>query len=109
MKKYFYLLTLPFLLALKPILTDDKDGQINAINRNFTELDSKQKKAIYKDSNGDIISAGVLHFTSASNESTGAGSASLGANSPAITLTAPYKWLKIKLSDGSVGYIPIWK
>lgn len=42
-------------------------------------------------------------------ESTGAGSAALGANSPASTLTAPYKWLKVLTSDGSTVYFPVWK
>jgi hypothetical protein len=42
-------------------------------------------------------------------ESTGAGSAVLGANSPAVTVAAPYKWLKVIFSDGNVGYIPAWK
>ena len=43
------------------------------------------------------------------SEDTGAGSAALGANSPAVTNTAPYKWLKTKTDDGSVVYIPCWK
>lgn len=41
--------------------------------------------------------------------STGAGSALLGANSPAVTLTAPFEWVNVTLSDGSTGYIPAWK
>jgi len=41
--------------------------------------------------------------------STGAGSALLGANSPAATLTAPFEWINVTLSDGSTGYIPAWK
>jgi hypothetical protein len=47
--------------------------------------------------------------SAASMESTGAGSAALGANCPAGTLTAPYKWLKVIFSDGNVGYIPAFK
>lgn len=50
---------------------------------------------------------GVMRFGGSS--STGAGSAALGANSPAVTLTAPYTWAKVITSDGSTGYIPIWK
>jgi hypothetical protein len=42
-------------------------------------------------------------------DGTGAGSAALGANCPAITLTAPYKWATVVTSDGSTGYVPIWK
>jgi hypothetical protein len=41
--------------------------------------------------------------------STGAGSALLGTNSPASTLTAPYTWLKMLAPDGSVVYLPAWK
>jgi len=40
---------------------------------------------------------------------TGAGSAALGANSPAGTLTAPYAWLKMIHTDGSTVYVPAWK
>lgn len=40
---------------------------------------------------------------------TGAGSAALGANCPAVTATAPYTWLKAISSDGSTVYIPCWK
>ncbi len=47
--------------------------------------------------------------TNASNEATGAGSAALGANCPASTATAPYKWIKATTSDGSHVYIPAWK
>lgn len=41
--------------------------------------------------------------------STGAGTALLGSNSPASTLTAPYTWINAQSSDGSVVYIPCWK
>lgn len=64
----------------------------------------------------DSAAAKVLSFsaagvitTASGNESTGAGSALLGANSPAATLTAPYKWIKFTTSDGSTVYIPCWK
>lgn len=40
---------------------------------------------------------------------TGAGSAALGGNSPATTNTAPYTWIKAVSSDGSTVYIPCWK
>jgi|SRR5215467_3773436 len=40
---------------------------------------------------------------------TGAGSALLGTNCPAITLSAPYKWLQVTTADGSTAYIPAWK
>lgn len=40
---------------------------------------------------------------------TGSGSAALGANSPAVTNTAPYTWLQVTASDGSQLYVPAWK
>ncbi len=40
---------------------------------------------------------------------TGAGMALLGSNSPAATLTAPYTWVQITTSDGSTAYVPAWK
>ena len=41
---------------------------------------------------------------------TGAGSALLGGNSPAVTLSAPYDWIKVKCKDGSgTCYFPEWK
>ena len=40
---------------------------------------------------------------------TGAGAALLGANSPAATLTAPYTWIECRSSDGSTVYLPCWK
>jgi len=42
-------------------------------------------------------------------DSTGAGTPLLGANCPASTLTAPYKWLTFISSDGSTVYVPAWK
>ncbi len=56
-----------------------------------------------------IINGGQIQFALASNEATGAGSAFLGANSPAVTNAAPYTWEKVTTSDGSQGYIPVWK
>ena len=50
---------------------------------------------------------GVIRFNG--QNTTGAGSASLGANSPAVTNTAPYTWIRIVTSDGSTAYIPAWK
>jgi hypothetical protein len=55
------------------------------------------------------VSLPTIIFNSSANESTGSGSAALGANCPAVTLTAPYKWEKVTTSDGSTGYMPVWK
>lgn len=57
----------------------------------------------------------VLRFQTATpfvkfNEgSTGAGSAALGANCPAVTVTAPYTWMKFASADGSTVFVPAWK
>jgi len=41
--------------------------------------------------------------------STGAGSAALGRNCPAIDPTTPYTWIKMISADGSTVYIPAYK
>jgi hypothetical protein len=51
--------------------------------------------------------AGLMKFSGLN--STGAGTALLSTNSPAVTNTAPYTWFKVLTSDGSTGYIPVWK
>lgn len=56
---------------------------------------------------GDITTAGIPRFNG--TNTTGAGSALLGANSPAVTNTAPYTWIQIVTADGSTAYIPAWK
>lgn len=56
-----------------------------------------------------INSSGQLVFGTAGNETTGAGTALLSTNCPAVTPTAPYKWLTVILSDASTAYIPVWK
>ena len=50
---------------------------------------------------------GVIRFNG--QNTTGAGSAALGSNSPATTNTAPYTWIRAVSSDGSTVYIPAWK
>lgn len=56
-----------------------------------------------------VLANGQIKFAAAANEATGAVSAALGANCPATTGTAPYTWEKVTTSDGSQGYIPVWK
>ena len=43
------------------------------------------------------------------NEATGAGTATLGTNCPAVTPTSPYTWIKMISSDGSTVYVPAFK
>ena len=40
--------------------------------------------------------------------STGSGSAALGANCPATTLTAPSTWIKMETPSGTTVYVPAW-
>ena len=58
-------------------------------------------------------SAGLLSLDTRikynSGNTTGAGAALLGSNSPAATLTAPYTWITATSSDGSTVYLPCWK
>lgn len=56
---------------------------------------------------GGVTLAGIARFNG--TNTTGAGAAVLGANSPAVTLTAPYTWIQVTTSDGSTAYIPVWK
>lgn len=57
----------------------------------------------------NFLASFLFESAAAGNETTGAGSAALGTNSPAVTNTAPYKWFKVKTQDGSTAYIPAWK
>jgi hypothetical protein len=41
--------------------------------------------------------------------STGSGATSWGSNCPAVTCSAPYTWVTVTTSDGSTGYMPIYK
>jgi hypothetical protein len=45
---------------------------------------------------------------SSSQNSTGAGSALLGANCPASTVANPYTWIHFVAADGTVVYVPAW-
>ena len=40
---------------------------------------------------------------------TGAGTATAPTNSPAVTNTNPYTWIKTTALDGTIVYIPAWK
>lgn len=52
---------------------------------------------------------GRLQNMKAGNQSTGAGTATIGAaNFPGTTAAAVNTWLSIKLQSGTVGYIPVW-
>lgn len=57
-------------------------------------------------SGGMLLYGGNLQISA---NSTGGGTALLGANCPAVTATAPYTWVQIKAADGSTVYVPAWK
>lgn len=57
----------------------------------------------------NIAATGTFKNFKTSNEVTGAGTALLGANCPAVTVTAPQHWMKMKMSDDSDVYFPVWK
>jgi len=67
--------------------------------------------------NGQTVSgsgtfSGTVTFSNPvkmSQNATGSGAAALGANCPAVTLGAPYTWLKLTAADGSTVYVPAWK
>jgi hypothetical protein len=63
------------------------------------------------DVNGNTTITGTLKAAGlqVTANSTGSGSAALGANCPAITPSAPYTWIKVTANDGSTVYIPAWK
>lgn len=56
-----------------------------------------------------ITAAGRIQNVLAANEATGGGSALLGANCPAVTVAAPFTWVRFVTSDGSDVFIPVWK
>jgi hypothetical protein len=58
-------------------------------------------------SDGGITQTGTPRFNGPNP--TGAASASLGANCPATTASAPYKWIQVTTQDGSTAYVPCWK
>lgn len=61
---------------------------------------------LLKNGTGLVIIEGRIQLN---DNTTGSGTASLSTNCPAVTPTAPYTWAKIQTSDGSVGYVPVWK
>lgn len=91
------------------------DSGIAGIHDGHTSTSASQLSFWTRNSSGTKAEAfringdGVLKNMKSANESTGAGTALLGTNSPAVTVSAPYTWLKVLTSDGSTGYIPVWK
>jgi hypothetical protein len=53
--------------------------------------------------------ANLYRWLAEINPAVGAGTATLGANCPAVTPTGPKEWQQTKLSNGKVGWIPVWE
>lgn len=51
----------------------------------------------------------LKHPAGVIGQTTGSGTPALGANCPAVTLTAPNTWLEFYDSGGNVVYVPAWK
>ena len=51
----------------------------------------------------------TVHLVKFSNNTTGTGSAALGSNCPAATVSAPFTWIKLHSKTGTVVYVPAWK
>jgi hypothetical protein len=59
--------------------------------------------------NEDYFCLGTVnHVIQISNNATGAGSASLGANCPGITPAQPNAWFHMRAGDGTDVYVPAW-
>ena len=111
--------------AVGQTLSGFQSGQGTATQANYistlgyqTLVDNAGGVAIGADSTGvgahanavDEIALGTAnHQVRLFNNTTGAGSALLGANCPAVTVTAPYTWFKMLSGDGSTVYVPAWK
>lgn len=54
-----------------------------------------------------LVTTAQMKFTA--GNTTGVGVTAVGTNCPAVTPSAPYTWMTVTTSDGSTGYIPIWK
>lgn len=78
----------------------------NSSSERAVQIFSQGAERAYWASNGDIYIK-IPRFNG--RNTMGTGSASLGANSPAVTTSAPYTWIQVTTADGSTAYIPAWK
>lgn len=85
-------------------------GTNGVIDMTATDLEISYGSVVFSfDVNGVNMFKRMTIASGALNITGGSGSAALGANSPAVTNTAPYVWFKFVSSDGSTVYIPAWK
>jgi hypothetical protein len=91
------------------LLSSGSDTYLNAPAGGAVKLlDGNSVLAETSSSFGGYFQINVIPKFAGTN-TTGAGTASLGTNSPAVTNGAPYTWIKVTTADGSVAYIPAWK
>lgn len=82
-------------------------------NANTTAASANTASAIVTRDGSGNFAAGVVTMNGlpkfAGTNSTGAGTALLSTNCPAVTATAPYTWISATAADGSTVFIPAWK
>lgn len=97
---------------------DVQAGRISAVRTNNTHASRTSDLVFETDNLGSLgeafrlkhdlsaVFAGIPRFNG--TNTTGSGSALLGANSPAGTLSAPATWIQVTLANGNAAYIPAW-
>lgn len=87
----------------------DQSGQSTGINYNIWSVGA----ASVNNFEGQVLVGGTMQLGSAprfnAGNSTGAGAALLGTNSPSAHLTAPYTWVDVLAADGTPCTMPIWE
>ena len=82
----------------------------------FNDIEAASNKSLSLDAITHLTAVRTVTFMDASGTAmvaiegtTGAGTALLGTNCPAVTATAPYTWLEMLGPDGSTLYVPAYK
>jgi hypothetical protein len=96
---------------------DEDKNYVAAFGVNTTEIpytagvfdDEKSRVCICDGDNALTITGSIAQKDATQWDSSGSGSAVLGSNCPATTVTDPYKWLKILDENGDIVYVPAWK
>lgn len=72
--------------------------------------DSTSTNTLVSDASASFVNmtaSGLYRFNG--SNSTAAVAGLIGTTCPAVTCTAAYTWVQVTTSDGSTGYIPVWK
>lgn len=85
------------------------DNVTNALPAYNTSYLRRFRRIQYYNTSSVIVPSGLPDVNDFQVNTTGAGSAALGTNCPAVTPGAPYTWKEVITEDGSIGYTPIWK